>query len=90
MPIYVHKTFVKNVRGFQAEISNSPRACAEQFHTLIQEIKRNMVFRRCNRLVNNSVGGIDQHRVGCHLTINVQRVAYCTEAISGQGGGAAV
>jgi len=54
------------------DIVGLPRQCADQFYTLIQEIKRNMVFRRCSRLVNNKVGGIDQRRVGCHLTINVQ------------------
>ena len=44
------------------------------YHILIQEIKRNMVYRRFNRVVHNVGTRIDQHRIHCHLAINVKKL----------------
>jgi thymidylate synthase len=69
----------KNLQGITG-------SCADQIHTLIQEIKRNMVFRRCNRMIHNRGVRVDQHRITCHLMLSIQRLIALRE-FQGKGAG---
>jgi hypothetical protein len=59
---------------YNDQLQGLPKDCAGQIHTLIQEIKRNIIFRRCQRLVHNRGVRVDRRRVGCHAIMNVQRL----------------
>jgi len=59
---------------YNEKIAGLTGTCADQIHILIQEIKRNMVYRRCQRQIQNRMVRIDRHRVKCHLVICVQRL----------------
>jgi hypothetical protein len=59
---------------YNNNIQGLPKDCGDQFYTLVQEIKRNIVFRRVKRITTNAGLRIDHHRIKCHMTLNIQRL----------------
>jgi hypothetical protein len=59
---------------YNEKIAGLTGTFADKIHILIQEIKRNIVFRRCQRQIQNRNVRIDWHRIRCHLVICMQRL----------------
>jgi hypothetical protein len=71
---------------YNNNIQGLPRDCGDQLYILIQEIKRNIIFRRVKRITSNEGMRVDHHRIKCHLILNIQRLISLRE-FQGKGAG---